>query len=118
MTQQLSAVAAQLELRREWQSYTSEIAGDRRRRSGRRKSDQPSRITIPAGVHPLVALVFAEMARQGITYEEMEIKSGVLRTTIKAWRTHKSPMLLSIDAVLRALGITLVPTHVSTEQAA
>jgi hypothetical protein len=71
---------------------------------GRRSS-----ITVPKRAHPLAKLVFAEMKRQGQTYLDIEWLSGVLVTTIKAWRTHSRPGLETAEAALGALGWSLVP---------
>lgn len=70
---------------------------------------RPSKITVPERANPLARLVFAEMQRQGVTYADLEWKSGVLISTFKAWRTDNSPGLLSIEAALGALGWSLVP---------
>jgi hypothetical protein len=70
---------------------------------------QKSRITVPVKANPFVKLAFSEMARQNVTYSEIEWKSNVLISTIKAWRCENSPGLLSIEAVLGALGWSLVP---------
>lgn len=67
-----------------------------------------SRITIPERINPLAKCVFAEMKRQRVTYDELEWRSGVLRSTFKAWRTHNRPGLESIEAALGALGFQLV----------
>jgi uncharacterized protein YerC len=40
-------------------------------------------VTVPKRVSPHVKLVFAEMARQQRTYDEVEAASGVRRPTIK-----------------------------------
>jgi transcriptional regulator with XRE-family HTH domain len=56
-----------------------------------------------------VKLVFAEMRRQGWTYDDLEWKSGVLRPTLKAWRHKNSPNLQNIEAVLAVLGYDFVP---------
>jgi hypothetical protein len=72
-------------------------------------SKRPSRISIPARANPLAKLVFAEMARQSVTYLEMEHRAGILVSTVKAWRSDNSPGLLSIEACLGALGWALVP---------
>lgn len=77
--------------------------------TGRERIKRPSRITVPARANPLAKLVFAEMKRQGFTYLDLEMASGVLTSTFKAWRGDNSPGLLSIEAALGALGITLVP---------
>jgi hypothetical protein len=68
-----------------------------------------SLVTIPDHAHPLAKLVFAEMRRQGKTYLDMEWESGVLVTTIKAWRTHSRPSIETIEACLGCLGWSLVP---------
>lgn len=68
-----------------------------------------STITIPARAHPLAKLVYSEMQRQGVTYPELEHRSGVLVSTFKAWRTDNAPGLATIEAALGALGWALVP---------
>ena len=68
-----------------------------------------TKITIPALAGPHVRLVFAEMARQNVTYDEVEQGSGVLRSTLKAWRHKNAPGLTSIEAVLGFLGFDFVP---------
>lgn len=70
---------------------------------------QPSKITIPKRCHPAAKIVFAEMRRQGVTYDELEFRSGVLKSTFKAWRTHNKPGLESIQAALGALGWEFLP---------
>ncbi len=65
---------------------------------------QPSKITIPEHCHPLAKAIFAEMKRQGVTYDELEHRSGVLRSTFKAWRTNNRPGLDTIEAALGSLG--------------
>jgi len=70
---------------------------------------RPSRVTVPKHAHPLAKVIFAEMQRQGITYDEMEYASGVLRSTTKAWRTNNTPGLATIEACLGVLGWALVP---------
>ncbi len=68
------------------------------------KKRRPTTITVPARVSAVVKLVFTEMRRQGITYDEVEDGSGVLRTTVKAWRSKNKPGLESIEAVMGFLG--------------
>jgi hypothetical protein len=68
-----------------------------------------SKITVPNRCHPAAKIVFAEMRRQNITYDEIEWRSGVLKSTIKAWRTHNKPNLESIQAALGALGWEFLP---------
>jgi len=70
---------------------------------------RPSKITVPKRCHPAAKIVFAEMRRQGITYDELEFRSGVLKSTFKAWRTHNKPGLESVQAVLGALGWEFLP---------
>lgn len=67
-------------------------------------------LTIPERVGPHTRLVFAEMRRQGRTYDAVEVASGVLRCTIKAWRKKNAPGLTSIEAVLNSLGWHFIPT--------
>lgn len=70
----------------------------------RGRGRRPSSITIPDHCHPLAAAVFAEMKRQNVTYDELEHRAGVLRSTIKAWRTDNRPGLDTIEAALGSLG--------------
>lgn len=70
---------------------------------------RPSKITIPKSCHPLAKAVFAEMKRQGVTYDELEHRSGVLRSTFKAWRTNNRPGLETVEAALGSLGWRVLP---------
>jgi hypothetical protein len=73
------------------------------------RKKRPTAITVPEYVGPHVKLVFAEMQRQNMTYDEVEAGSGVNRPTIKAWQ-HKNRLNLdSIEAALGFLGFDLVP---------
>jgi hypothetical protein len=65
---------------------------------------RPSKITVPDVCHPLAKAVFAEMRRQRVTYDELEHRAGVLRSTFKAWRTNNRPGLDTIEAAVGALG--------------
>jgi len=68
-------------------------------------STKPSRVTVPDRVrHPVVKIVFQEMQTQGVTYAELEHRSGVLTSTIKSWRKEKSPNLFTLEAALGAVG--------------
>lgn len=71
-------------------------------------------VTMPERVSPHVKLVFAEMARQQRTYDEVEAASGFRRASLKAWRHKNAPGLDSLEAVLNSLGFHLVavPAHV------
>lgn len=66
-------------------------------------------VTVPARVGPHVRLIFTEMKRQNVTYDEVEAGSGVTRPTVKAWRKKNRPGLDSIEAVLGHLGFEFVP---------
>lgn len=70
---------------------------------------KPSRVTVPRRAHPAAKLVFHELARQRMTYDELEHRSGVLKSTFKAWRTHNAPSLTSLAATLGALGWSFIP---------
>lgn len=69
---------------------------------------------MPERVSPHVKLVFAELARQQRTYDELEAASGVRRPTVKQWRRKNAPSLESLEAVLNSLGFhfVAVPAHV------
>lgn len=64
---------------------------------------------MPERVSPHVKLVFSEMARLQVTYDEVEATSGVRRPTIKQWRKKNRPSLESLECVLSALGWGYVP---------
>lgn len=70
---------------------------------------RPSKITIPEHCHPLAKAVFAEMKRQNVSYDELEHRAGVLRSTFKAWRTNNRPGLDTIEAALGSLGWHVLP---------
>lgn len=70
---------------------------------------RPSKITVPEHAHPLAKALFAEMRRQGVTYDELEHRAGVLRSTVKAYRKNNRPGLDTIEATLGALGWTVLP---------
>jgi hypothetical protein len=70
---------------------------------------QPSKVTIPERAHPLAKAVFAEMKRQRVTYDDLEWRAGVLRSTFKSWRTVSIPGLDTIEAALGALGWSVLP---------
>ena len=69
-----------------------------------------SKVTIPAGAHPLARLCFELMRKTNTTYLELEWRSGVLLSSIKAWRSKTVPSLVSMEAVLGVWGYRLVPT--------
>lgn len=76
----------------------------RKRRKVRRCVSMPK-----ANVGPHARLVFAELARQQITYDSASEVSGVRRATLKSWRQKCRPGLESIEAVLATLGFGFVP---------
>lgn len=73
------------------------------------QSKRPSKITIPPHAHPHARLVFALMSEYRVTYDTLEVDSGLLRSTIKAWRSSNTPSLQSIEAALGVFGWSLVP---------
>jgi transcriptional regulator with XRE-family HTH domain len=75
----------------------------------RKRRKNPRTVTMPDHVGPHVKLVFAEMARQRMTYDSLEERSGVRRATTKAWRRKNRPGLESLEAALATLGFGLVP---------
>lgn len=77
-------------------------------RRGPRKQRR-SRVTIPNRVGPHARLVFSEINRQGFTYDEVEEGSGVLRSTLKAWRVKNRPGLETLEAVFGFLGWDFLP---------
>lgn len=75
---------------------------------------RPSKVTIPGKAHKAARLVFELMRRHSVTYEELEARAGVLRSTVKAWRgggklRPNTPSLASIEAALGVFGWRLVP---------
>lgn len=74
------------------------------RRRNRRCATMPT-----ASVGPYVKLVFAEIARQGLRYSDIEELSGLQVASLKAWRRKNSPGHDSLNAVLGALKHALVP---------
>jgi hypothetical protein len=75
----------------------------------RKRRTNPRTVTMPERVGPYVKLVFAEMARQRVTYDSLEERSGVRRATLKAWRKKNRPGLESVEAVLATLGFGFCP---------
>ncbi|MFA7597280.1 MAG: hypothetical protein WCY92_13100 [Novosphingobium sp.] len=55
------------------------------------------------------------MRDQGVTYDEAEWRSGILKTTIKSWRGEKAPSLTSLQAAFGGLGWGIAPyPHLET----
>jgi hypothetical protein len=68
-----------------------------------------SKVVVPATAHPLAKSVFALMREHAVTYDELEWKSGVLRSTFKAWRTNNRPGLDTIEAALGVFNYSVLP---------
>lgn len=67
------------------------------------------RVSVPEHCNPHARIVFQLMHDTGTTYDEVEHRSGVLRSTLKSYRLEKTPSLQSIEALLGVWGYTLVP---------
>jgi hypothetical protein len=78
-------------------------------RLAKRRRRNKRTVTMPERVGPHVKLVFAEMARLGVTYDEVEVGSGVRRASMKAWRKKNRPGLENLQAVLGFLGWDFAP---------
>ena len=75
----------------------------------RKRRKNPRTVTMPEHVGPHVKLVFAEMARQRMTYDSLEERSGVRRASVKAWRKRNRPALENLEAALATLGFGFCP---------
>lgn len=69
--------------------------------------ERVSKITVPDKCHPLSRFIFLEMKRQAVTYDQLAARSGVLKTTFKAWRKNNMPGLDTVEPALAALGFRL-----------
>lgn len=70
----------------------------------------PSKITIPEKAIPHVKLVYQLMRENNVTYDELEFRSGILKSTFKAWRVATAyPSLFALEAALGVFGWSLVP---------
>lgn len=74
-----------------------------------RRRTRFSWITIPERVGPHVRLVFSEMQRRYLRYQDVADGSGIRLAALKAWRRKNRPSLESIEAVLGYLGYDFVP---------
>jgi hypothetical protein len=71
----------------------------------------PNRLVTDAPkAHPLARIVFSEMRRQMVVYDDIAEKSGVTRASMKSWRLRSIPSTASIEAVLGYLGWRLTAT--------
>lgn len=84
-----------------------------------RSTTRVSKVTVPEKAHPLAKLVFTLMRDQAVTYDDLEWRSGVLRSTFKAWRTSNLPSVPTLDAALGVLGwnLTAAPKAETLEPA-
>ncbi|ARP99671.1 hypothetical protein [Pseudorhodoplanes sinuspersici] len=64
---------------------------------------------IPERAPPHVRLFFSLLGMQGLKYDEIEIGSGVLRSTQKSWKRKSFPSLTSLQSVFSFLGWDYVP---------
>ena len=62
---------------------------------------------VPAHVHPLVARLFAEIAKAGLTEAAAARKAGLNRRSVNNWRGHCNPNLPNFIAALNAIGLDL-----------
>ncbi len=77
-----------------------------RRDGGRRK---PHRHRIDASrAHPLVRRFYELVLEQQMSLTEVAKKAGIHSYTMSRWRTHNSPTVESLEAVLNVLGYRLV----------
>jgi len=82
---------------------------DRKARlSGQAPKARRPTLTQPASCHPAARVIFVLMKRGGVTYDTLAEKSGVLRSTVKAWRHSNSPSWDCLNAVANVLGHELV----------
>lgn len=65
-------------------------------------------LAIPAHAHPLVRLLFQEIANSDLGLETVSIRSGVNRSTIGTWRWKHNPQLTALEAALNVVGYELV----------
>lgn len=68
----------------------------------------PQRENPQARANPLVEELFAEMARQGVSAQELAKRVGLHGHTIGDWRTRYNPTLPNFIACVNALGFDLV----------
>ena len=64
--------------------------------------------TIPTRAHPLVQCIFRAMNDQNVTYQELSERSGVTKKVLERWRLNCTPQLVTLELVLKALGLKLV----------
>jgi hypothetical protein len=65
-------------------------------------------VAVPAGAHPAVRRLFAEMNTQRCTAADLSERSGINKNTLKDWRTRTAPTLDNLEACLNVLGFELV----------
>lgn len=82
--------------------YQARVSTPTRRRN-RRTAEIPERAS------PHVRLFFSLLGMQGLKYDEVEIGSGVLRSTQKSWKRKSFPSLTSLQSVFSFMGWDYVP---------
>jgi hypothetical protein len=66
-------------------------------------------MTVPRQATSVVRLLFSVMRERGIPYDTVAEASGLLRSTLKSWRTRVAPSFSTIEAAFGALGWSFVP---------
>lgn len=64
---------------------------------------------VPKHASPHVRLLFTEMRRSGIRYDEIEIATAVRRATLKSWKHKSFPSLSNLQAAFSFVGWDYVP---------
>ena len=91
-------------------------AGVKRKRSnrnleqGRGAKRWAGKLTVPKKCDPLVRQVFQLINEQRASLTDVSEKAGVRRCTLSDWRYRRNPNLLSLQAVVQALGYRLTIT--------
>jgi len=72
-------------------------------------SRKPGLIKLRLRLHPHAEFLFAEMANQQCTAQQMAERSGVSKATIFNWSQGRSnPGMIDLEACLNVLGFSLV----------
>jgi hypothetical protein len=69
------------------------------------------RTKAPKHVHPLVELIFKEMAWQELSRPKLARLAGIAENTIQNWRRCATPNLQNVEACLNVLGYELTVTQ-------
>ena len=76
----------------------------RRQNPSRKWNRRPA----PDNAHPLIKLVLTECDRRELSLREVERRAGVAESSISQWRAGVAPLVTNLEAVLGALGHTLM----------